>query len=905
MIIKELRIGSFAGIENRIIRFEEGMNIIYGTNEAGKSRIESFIKVMLYGFSNRRIKGESERKKYISFNMDTAHGEMIISHNDREYLIKRKFGSSKKYDSSEVLDYLTGEKIVNVNSDEPGKYFLQINRSTFEKTLCVSQLAVAFSKDKEEEIMDKVTALFGCGDQEVSGEKALSKLEVLRKSYITSRGTGNLAVLNKKYNNLQEERYEGQLLAEKNLEWEEELIDRKGDKKRICKEIESLEVYKKYLKKIKLQKEYKEIVEYFKQSEAIKKEEDEIIKKISKDGKIIDEELLDDMLKDNNEYLKAIDEKSEKKQELDVLSVALKEKELEFEQYKFIELFGDNLRDRLLEIKYEQQSFEEKIRLSKEIIESIEHEESEVQKKRAYFLNIIKSEELAEEIIDSLTSYESKLKELKEKAYSEEIYLNLEKEKNNKKFMIIAGTLFMTLGGIILFIKSISLIISLILIIIGGSCVYIGQIKFNEIKKSSDKNIERLTADIESIERFLSNIRNELNIDNNEELIKYINQYRMFKKYEEKMLIRIEEKKKILSGNNYDDISRKYKKNNEMIKSLIRISGCKNVNEIIENIDNYTKIKSEMDVINEKIFDIKKIIESLNLDIQKKEYLLKDKIKIIGVQDIELLDLDIFIKEYRMKLRKLQELNNNLKSIEKTYSVLIKDRDINEIRESLKELINNQDYCSYETEEEIDKEEKVKSKELIQCEKDIKDIENKINSRMIGKRSLVQIEEDIKKVSDQKDRCKKELTSIDLAMETLKESMNEVRRTVGPALNESVSNIFGDLTDNKYEEIKVDSNYDMLVRSKNNLFKGNYLSNGTYDQLYLSLRIALIELLFKDEKCSLILDDAFVQYDDKRRERALMTIYEKIRGQILVFTCHTIEQNIMLRNNININYIEI
>ena len=170
-------------------------------------------------------------------------------------------------------------------------------------------------------------------------------------------------------------------------------------------------------------------------------------------------------INDNNEYLKAIDEKSEKKQELDVLSVALKEKELEFEQYKFIELFGDNLRDRLLEIKYEQQSFEEKIRLSKEIIESIEHEESEVQKKRAYFLNIIKSEELAEEIIDSLTSYESKLKELKEKAYSEEIYLNLEKEKNNKKFMIIAGTLFMTLGGIILFIKSISLIISLILLI--------------------------------------------------------------------------------------------------------------------------------------------------------------------------------------------------------------------------------------------------------------------------------------------------------------------------------------------------------------------------------------------------------------------------------------------------------
>lgn len=905
MIIKELRIGSFAGIENKVICFEEGMNIIYGTNEAGKSRIESFIKVMLYGFSSRRIKGESERKKYISFNKDTAYGEMIISHNDREYLIRRKFGISKKYDFSEVLDYLTGEKIENANIDEPGKYFLQINRSTFEKTLYISQLAVAFTKDKEEEIMDKVTSLFGCGEQEVSGEKALSKLEVLRKGYVTSRGTGNLSVLNTKYNNLQEERYEGLLIAENNLEWEKELIDRRSDRERICNEIENLEVYKKYLKKVKLQKEYKEIIEYFKESEAIKKEENEIIKKISKDGKIIDEELLDDILKDNNEYLKEIDEKSEKKQEIDTLNAALKEKELEFEKYKFIEVFGENLKDRLLEIKYEQQSFEEKIRISKEIGSSIEHEESEVQKRRNYFLNIIKSEELAEEIIDSLTSYEAKLKELKETAYSKENYMNLEKEKNNKRFAVIAGTLFMTLGGIILFIKSISLIISLILIIIGGSFIYIGKSKFNRFKKSSDINIERLTADIESIERFLSNVRSELNIDNNENLIKYINQYRMFKKYEEKMLIKIEEKRKILSGNNYDEILKKYKKNNEMIKSLIKISGCKNISEVIEYIDNYTKIKSEIDVINEKIFDIKNIIESLELDIQKKEYLLKDKIKIIGAQDIELLDLDIFIKEYRIKIRKLQELNSNLKSIEKTYSALIKDRDINEIRESLKELINNQDYCSYKTEEEIDREEKIKSKELIQCEKDIKDIENKINSRMIGKRSLIQIEEEIKKVSDETYKCKKELAAIDLAMETLKESMNEVRRTVGPVLNESVSNIFSDLTDNKYEEIKVDSNYEMLVRSKNNLFKGNYLSNGAYDQLYLSLRIALIELLFKDEKCSLILDDAFVQYDDKRRERALMTIYKKIRGQILVFTCHTIEESIMLRNDVNINYIEI
>ena len=905
MIIKELRIGSFAGIEDRTIKFQEGMNIIYGTNEAGKSRIETFIKVMLYGFSNKRVKGESERKKYISFNKDTAYGEMIISHKDKDYLIKRKFGSSKKYDSSEIFDYLTGEKVQYVNSNEPGKYFLQINRSTFEKTLYISQLAVAFSKDKEEEIMDKVTAVFGCGEHEVSAEKAILKLESLRKTYVTSRGMGLLGVLNKKYNELQEERYEGKISAENNLEWEKELIDRKNDKDRIYKEIEDLEVYKKYLKKIELQKEYKEIIKYFKESEGLKKEEKEIIKNISKDGKIIDEELLDDILRDNSEYLREVDDRNEKKQGLDDLYRTLKDKEIELERYKFIELFGDNLKEKLLEIKYEQQGLEEKINISKEIKRSIEVEENDIKRKENYFLNLIGKEELVEKIIDNLTSYESKLKELKKTAYSEEVYLRVEKERNNKRFKIILGSLFIVLGTIIFFIKGIGLLISLIFIIVGVSSIYLGIVSFDKSEKTSKRNIERLTNDIKNIEEFLSFSRNELKLENNESLIKYINKYRMFKKYREKTLIRIEEKKRILNSNNYEEIFNKFNKNNEMIKHLIRVSGCKNISEAIECIDNYSKIKSEIDVINEKILYIEKSLQSLNINIQKKEYLLKNKVKDMGICGVELLELDVVINEYRIKVRKLKELDSNLKAIEKTYSALIKDRDINEIREELKDIINNSDYCSYETEEEIDKEEKLKSKELIQCEKDIKDIENKINSRLIGKRSLVQIEEEIKNVLDQINKCKKELSSVDLAIETLKESMNEVRRTVGPKLNKSVSEMFACLTKNKYEEIKVDNNYEMLVRSKNSIFKGNYLSNGTYDQLYLSLRIALIELLFKEEKCSLILDDAFVQYDDKRREEALMLINEKINGQILIFTCHTTEESIMLKNNVNMNYIRI
>jgi len=53
------------------------------------------------------------------------------------------------------------------------------------------------------------------------------------------------------------------------------------------------------------------------------------------------------------------------------------------------------------------------------------------------------------------------------------------------------------------------------------------------------------------------------------------------------------------------------------------------------------------------------------------------------------------------------------------------------------------------------------------------------------------------------------------------------------------------------------------------------------------------------------LDDAFVQYDNKRRETALLLLKEKIRGQMLIFTCHDIERNIMLKNSMDFNYIQI
>ena len=54
MIIKQLVMKNFGKFAYKDISFKEGMNIVYGVNEAGKSTVHSFIRGMLFGMDKKR-----------------------------------------------------------------------------------------------------------------------------------------------------------------------------------------------------------------------------------------------------------------------------------------------------------------------------------------------------------------------------------------------------------------------------------------------------------------------------------------------------------------------------------------------------------------------------------------------------------------------------------------------------------------------------------------------------------------------------------------------------------------------------------------------------------------------------------------------------------------------------------
>ncbi len=178
------------------------------------------------------------------------------------------------------------------------------------------------------------------------------------------------------------------------------------------------------------------------------------------------------------------------------------------------------------------------------------------------------------------------------------------------------------------------------------------------------------------------------------------------------------------------------------------------------------------------------LLNELSSNIEVQEEKLREKLKTMDLDLGNLLDIELYIKEYKEKLKKRAEIHSNILSIEETYKVLLKDRNIDEIKEELKDIVNDENEYSFESEDEIEREEKKRSRELIDCEKRIKDLENNIATRLIGKRDLVKIEEEIQAVEGEVRKGDKKVKALDIAMETLKESFNEIRREVGPELIE-------------------------------------------------------------------------------------------------------------------------
>ena len=172
--------------------------------------------------------------------------------------------------------------------------------------------------------------------------------------------------------------------------------------------------------------------------------------------------------------------------------------------------------------------------------------------------------------------------------------------------------------------------------------------------------------------------------------------------------------------------------------------------------------------------------------------------------------------------------------------------------------------------------------------------------------NLSKIEEDIVNNNEIMSNLKNLNLSFNLAKEVLSENYEKMKNSVTPKFTENLSNNISKITDNKYNKVMFNESEGLIVELENSDYvSANRLSIGTIDQLYLSLRLSMVNEL-SEEKVPILLDEAFAFYDDERLKNILLYLNSEFRDrQIIIFSCTDREKNILDNSNIEFNYIKL
>ncbi len=166
--------------------------------------------------------------------------------------------------------------------------------------------------------------------------------------------------------------------------------------------------------------------------------------------------------------------------------------------------------------------------------------------------------------------------------------------------------------------------------------------------------------------------------------------------------------------------------------------------------------------------------------------------------------------------------------------------------------------------------------------------------RMNGNASAADAELEAQTTLSQIGHHSQQFVRLVIAKHVLRETMERYRQqSQGPVLKRA-SELFGSLTLNRFTGLQTD--FDSKdnpvikgVRSESNMLVDVHgMSEGTCDQLFLSLRLASMEdYLTQHEPLPLIVDDTLVMFDDLRCVAALEALSELAKStQVIMFTHH-------------------
>ena len=276
MKIDNFKINNYGKIENREVILKNGINLIKGYNEAGKSTILSFLNSMLYGIDKTKKGNISEYDKYLPWLSTNFSGSMNYRlDNGNTYYVFRDF----KKKTPIILDRNRNDITANFKQSKKGIDFLEeqigVDKKTFQNTSISYQKLVVLDDKNKAEMSGKLANLISTGEENYSYDDIIKRLNNKQLEEVGTSRTKKRPI-----NNLEE-----RILK---LEQERrEVLNIKDKKERMTEERE--EIQKKFATVGYIKQMITEIKENFLKKETEKKIYTEIYNRIEKKKEEIEE----------------------------------------------------------------------------------------------------------------------------------------------------------------------------------------------------------------------------------------------------------------------------------------------------------------------------------------------------------------------------------------------------------------------------------------------------------------------------------------------------------------------------------------------------------------------------------------------------------------------------------------
>ena len=181
MIINRLILKNFGKFQGKEIELKEGINILFGENESGKSTIHVFLQSMLFGMKRGRGKASKTDiySRYMPWeNGNWYEGSMVFTCGERTFRLERGFG---KFAKAPTLVCETDGEMLSVEHGDLDMLLGGITENVYENTVSVGQAKSRTEEGLLKEIRDYLSEFQGTGDFRFHPEQAVEILKKRRK----------------------------------------------------------------------------------------------------------------------------------------------------------------------------------------------------------------------------------------------------------------------------------------------------------------------------------------------------------------------------------------------------------------------------------------------------------------------------------------------------------------------------------------------------------------------------------------------------------------------------------------------------------------------------------------------------------------------------------------------------